>query len=78
MVVTNLHHASDGLFLWPFLFTAAKLFATPVETGALSAIWAAVSPDANSGQYYGPVGKAESGSKARPDHDLQEQLYSYV
>lgn len=78
MVATNLHHASEGLFLRPFLFTALKLFATPVEKGALSQIWAAVSPDAKSGQYYGPVGKVESGSKASQNHDLQEQLYAYV
>lgn len=78
MVATNLHHASEGLFLRPFLFTAAKLFATPVEKGALSQIWAAVSPDAKSGQYYGPVGKAECGSKASQNHDLQERLYAYV
>lgn len=78
MVATNLHHASEGFFLRPFLFTAAKLFATPVEKGALSQIWAAVSPDAKSGQYYGPVGKAECGSKASQNHGLQEQLYAYV
>lgn len=77
MVATNLHHASEGMFLRPFLF-AAILFATPVEKGALSQIWAAVSPDARSGQYYGPVGKAETGSKASQNHDLQEQLYEYV
>lgn len=77
MVSTNLHHASEGLFLKPFLY-AAILFATPVAKGALSQIWAAVSPDARSGQYYGPVGKAETGSKASQNHDLQEQLYEYV
>lgn len=78
MVATDLHHASEGLFLRPFLFTAVKFFATPVEKGALSQIWTAVSPDVKSGQYYGPVGKAESGSKASQNHDLQEQLYEYV
>lgn len=78
MVATDLHHASEGVFLRPFLFTAVKLFATPVEKGALSQIWAAVSPDAKSGQYYGPVGKAECGSKASQNHDLQEQLYAYI
>jgi NAD(P)-dependent dehydrogenase (short-subunit alcohol dehydrogenase family) len=78
MVATNLHHASAGLILRPFLFTAGTLFATPVEKGALSQIWAAVSPDAKSGQYYGPVGKAEPGSKASQNRHLQEQLYEYV
>lgn len=77
MVATNLHHASEGLLLRPFLYTAL-LFATPVDKGALSQIWAAVSPDAKSGQYYGPVGKAESGSKASQNRQLQEQLYEYV
>lgn len=77
MVATNLHHASTGLFLRPFLFIALK-FATPVEQGALSQIWAAVSPDAKSGQYYGPVGKAEDGSKLARDGALQEKLFSWV
>ncbi|KAF6829781.1 short-chain dehydrogenase reductase [Colletotrichum plurivorum] len=77
MVATNLHHASEGLFLRPFLY-AAGLFATPVEKGALSQIWAAVSPEAKSGQYYGPVGKAESGSKASQNRELQESLFAYI
>lgn len=78
MVATNLHHASQGLLLRPFLYTAGALFATPVEKGALSQIWAAVSPDVKIGQYYGPVGKAECGSKASQNRHLQEQLYEYV
>ncbi|KAI8254379.1 hypothetical protein K4K53_009332 [Colletotrichum sp. SAR 10_77] len=77
MVATNLHHASAGFFLRPFLY-AAIAFATPVEKGALSQIWAAVSPEAKSGQYYGPVGKAESGSKASQNRELQEALFGYI
>jgi len=34
MVATNLHHASTGRFLKPFLNVAVGLFATPVEKGA--------------------------------------------
>ncbi|KAH7148185.1 hypothetical protein EDB81DRAFT_932494 [Dactylonectria macrodidyma] len=78
MVATNLHHASSGFFLKPFLYAAVGLFATPVEKGALSQIWAAVSPDAQSGQYYGPVGKAESGSKLSQKRDLQEELFQWI
>ena len=77
MVATNLHHASTGTFLRPFLY-AAMLFAIPVEKGALSQIFAAVSPDAKHGQYYGPVGKEEPGSKLSQDHDLQEELFRLV
>ncbi|CAH0051145.1 unnamed protein product [Clonostachys solani] len=78
MVATNLHHESKGTFLRPFLYTAGWLFATPVDKGALSQIWAAASPEAQSGRYYGPVGKVELGSKASQDHDLQEKLFEYV
>lgn len=77
MVATNLHHASTGTFLKPFLY-AAIFFATPVDKGALSQIFAAVSMEAKHGQYYGPVGKAESGSKLSQDHDIQKELFRWV
>ncbi|KAF4970030.1 hypothetical protein FSARC_2847 [Fusarium sarcochroum] len=77
MVATNLHHASTGLFLKPFLHFAI-LFATPVEKGALSQIYATVSPKAKSGQYYGPIGKEEAGSTASQSPELQEDLFGYV
>ncbi|KAL5596245.1 hypothetical protein FOVSG1_009934 [Fusarium oxysporum f. sp. vasinfectum] len=78
MVATNLHHGSTGLFLKPFLNVAISLFATPLAKGALSQIWASVSPEAKTGEYYGPVGKAESGSKLAQDHDLQERVFRYI
>ncbi|CVL08613.1 uncharacterized protein FMAN_06912 [Fusarium mangiferae] len=78
MVATNLHHESTGLFLKPFLNVAVTLFATPLEKGALSQIWASVSPDAKTGEYYGPVGKSESGSKLAQDHNLQEKVFRYI
>ncbi|KAL4912697.1 short chain dehydrogenase [Aspergillus aurantiobrunneus] len=71
MVATDIHHAATGIFLKPFLYTAVVLFATPVEKGALSQIF-------KSGQYYGPVGKAESGSKLAQDHGLRETLFKWV
>ncbi|KAF2016831.1 NAD(P)-binding protein [Aaosphaeria arxii CBS 175.79] len=78
MVATNLHHASTGTFLKPFLNVAVGFFVTPVEKGAISQIWAAVSPAAQSGQYYGPVGKVEKGSKLAQDGVLQEKLFRWV
>lgn len=77
MVATNLHHASTGTFLKPFL-NFAMMFATPVEKGALSQVWASVSPDAKSGQYYGPIGKPETGSRLAQDHKLQDRLFAWV
>lgn len=78
MVATNLHHSSAGIFLRPFLYAAIFLAATPVNKGALSQIFAAVSPEARHGQYYGPIGKAEPGSKLSQDHDIQEKLFKWV
>ncbi|KAE8168587.1 short chain dehydrogenase [Aspergillus tamarii] len=78
MVATNLHHSSTGTFLKPFLNVAICLAATPVEKGALSQIFAAVSPEAKSGQYYGPIGKEESGSRLSQNHHLQEELFHWI
>ena len=78
MVATNLDHSSTDIFLRPFLYAAILLAATPVEKGALSQIFAAVSPEAEHGQYYGPIGKVETGSKLSGNHDLQERLFRWI
>lgn len=78
MVATNLHHDSTGMFLKPFLNVAIGLFATPVEQGALSQLWAAVSPDAKAGEFYGPIGLAGKGSKVSKDRELQEKLFEWI
>ena len=77
MVATTMHHASTGMFLRPFLY-AASCFATPVEKGALTQIFAAVSPEVKTGQYYGPIAKEESGSELAQNHELQEELFQWV
>lgn len=77
MVATNLHHASTGFFLTKFLNIAINVAATPVDKGAHSQLWAAVSPAAQTGGYYGPVGVA-AGSKASHDVELSEQLWRWM
>ncbi|KAF3005259.1 hypothetical protein E8E14_005746 [Neopestalotiopsis sp. 37M] len=77
MVATNLHHNSTGIFLKPFL-NAAIYFATPVEKGARSQLWAAVSPDARSGEFYGPVGVLDQGSKNSKQPELIDQLWDWM
>lgn len=77
MVVTNLHHASTGLFLKTFLNVAVSLAATPVAKGAHSQLWAAVSPDAKHGGYYGPVG-VPAGSKAALREEKSEELWDWM
>lgn len=44
-------------FLWS---VAAKWFALTVEQGTLNQLWASVSPEVKSGEYYEPVGKTGS------------------
>lgn len=70
-------YASTVRFLKPFLY-AAIMFATPAEKGALSQLFAAVSPDATSGHYYGPIGKEESGFKLAQNRDLQEKMFAWI
>ena len=78
MVATNLHHNSTGLFLRPFLYVAGYLFATPVDKGVLSQVWASVSPDAKSGEFYGPIGVASPRSAASKNHGLQEKMFKWI
>ncbi|KAB2571022.1 putative oxidoreductase [Lasiodiplodia theobromae] len=78
MVATNLHHDSTGTFLKPLLNTAVVLFATPVEKGVYSQLWAAASPDARSGEFYRPVGVAGKGSKLSQNRVLGEELWDWI
>ncbi|OAL48166.1 NAD(P)-binding protein [Pyrenochaeta sp. DS3sAY3a] len=76
MVATNLHLAADGIFLKAFL-NVAGILATPVAKGAHSQLWAAVSPDAKHGGYYGPVG-VPAGTKAALSVEKSEELWSWM
>ncbi|KAF7191744.1 putative oxidoreductase [Pseudocercospora fuligena] len=78
MVATNLHHQAIGRFLRPFLYSAIWLFAAPPEEGVLSQIWAAVSPDARSGEYYAPVGRTGDRSPASLDMERSEKLWTWI
>ncbi|EOD52781.1 putative retinol dehydrogenase protein [Neofusicoccum parvum UCRNP2] len=78
MVATNLHRESTGFFLTAFLNVAVWTVATPVEKGALSQLWAAVSSDAETGEFYAPVGVPGKGSLRSRDRELREQLWGWV
>ncbi|KAF7547593.1 hypothetical protein G7Z17_g7635 [Cylindrodendrum hubeiense] len=78
MVSTNLFHNSAGFFLKPFVNMAFGIFSSPVEKGALSQIWAAVSPDAKSAEYYSPVGVPGKGSDMSRNRDVQEKLWQWI
>ncbi len=77
MVATNLANNSAGVFLRAFLFASAP-FASSIKTGALAQIWAAVSPEAKTGEFYAPVAVPSSRSKASRDRELQEKLWNWI
>lgn len=74
---TNLSQNSVGIFLRGFLYLAWP-FLPSAEKASLAQTWAAVSPDAKSGEYYGPVGRIEKGSKASRDRELQNELWNWI
>lgn len=76
-VATNLSSNADGFFLRLFLHLAWP-FITHVEKGAHSQLWAAVSPDAQPGVFYGPVGSPNKGSKASQNRELREKLWDWI
>ncbi|KAL4889413.1 short chain dehydrogenase [Aspergillus ambiguus] len=78
MVATNLHHESSGFFLRAFLYSAIWAFATPPEKGAYSQLWASVSRDAKTGEFYAPTGKPARSSKQCQNQNLSEELFQWV
>jgi NAD(P)-dependent dehydrogenase (short-subunit alcohol dehydrogenase family) len=76
-VRTNLANNTTGFFLRAFIY-ASSPFSSSAETGALAQIWAAVSPDVKSGEYYAPVAVPSSRSKASRDRELGEKLWGWI
>lgn len=66
---------------WPILkpiIVVFSVFLTPVSTGAHNQLWASVSPDAKSGEFYFPVGVTGKGSKYALDQTFSEQLFNWT
>jgi NAD(P)-dependent dehydrogenase (short-subunit alcohol dehydrogenase family) len=74
---TSLASNSSGMFLRPFL-KMAMLVLPSADKGALCQLWAATSPEARSGEFYGPVGVRGQGSAASRDRELQEKLWAWM
>jgi NAD(P)-dependent dehydrogenase (short-subunit alcohol dehydrogenase family) len=51
---------------------------TPVHIGALNQLWASVSPDAESGKFYYPVGEAVKGSSQSQNKEYEDQLWEWT
>ncbi|KAK7418131.1 hypothetical protein QQX98_004106 [Neonectria punicea] len=70
---------------WPVLKPLLRVsgflgdvFATSVSTGAKNQLWAAVSPEAKSGEFYHPVGMTGKGSKNSCDQSLEEEIWKWT
>ncbi|KAJ4016911.1 hypothetical protein NW761_015036 [Fusarium oxysporum] len=77
---------SSGLAAsWPMLKPLLKVgslfgdvLATPISSGVKNQLWAAVSPDATSGEFYHPIGVTGKGSKNSCDRDLEEDIWNWT
>lgn len=79
VVQTGLAASANGAS-WP-MRTALKLgrpFMMTVEKGVHNQLWASVSPDVRSGEYYEPVGVAGKGSDNSRNLLLVERLWQYT
>jgi len=57
----------------------ASIFMTPVEWGAKNQLWASVSKNVNSGEYYNPVGvRGGMASSKLHDHELAKKIWDWT
>lgn len=79
VVQTNLSAgATDSPLVFRALMKVAKPLLTGVEKGARNQLWASVSKDVKSGEYYKPVGISGGGSKLSTNDELAERLWEWT
>lgn len=80
-VNTNLVSGFKKSYPWvpDFVWNAAgAVLATNVQQGTLNQLWASVSPDVKSGEYYDPVGKVGSVSAHVKDESNAPKLWEWT
>jgi NAD(P)-dependent dehydrogenase (short-subunit alcohol dehydrogenase family) len=79
VVSTNLTAGATGSsFAIRMLLKVAKAITTTVEKGARNQLWASVSKDVVSGEYYEPIGVAGGVSERGKDDELAERLWEWT
>jgi retinol dehydrogenase 12 len=79
VVQTNLTAgATDSPFVLRVAMKVARPLLTGVEKGVRNQLWASVSKDAKSGEYYTPVGIAGKGSALSKNDELAESLWEWT
>lgn len=79
IVNTNLKNGIGAS--WPLmkpLLPLIGLLSTNVSNGTKNQLWAAVSPDAKSGEFYFPVDVTGKGSKQSRDKALEDALWNWT
>ncbi|PSN71470.1 short-chain dehydrogenase/reductase [Corynespora cassiicola Philippines] len=78
VVRTNLQAGATGQpRVLQFAMNAMHFMLTPVEQGVRNQLWATVSKDVQSGEYYHPVGVGGEGSKLARDGELANKLWEW-
>lgn len=78
-VQTNLTEASTGVSsILQFFGKMLYAFLTRVEDGAKNQLWASVSKDVVSGEYYTPVGILGNASKDGTDDELAKEVWEWT
>ncbi|OLN83275.1 putative oxidoreductase C736.13-like protein 3 [Colletotrichum chlorophyti] len=70
--------AASWPIIRPLIGIACWLILDSVEEGARNQIWAAVSPEAESGVFYWPVGVVGKDSAKATDEDLADKLWEWT
>ncbi|KAI9148905.1 retinol dehydrogenase [Paramyrothecium foliicola] len=80
VVNTNLSQGMKDRFplFAPIMKLLSALFTTNVANGTKNQLWACVSPDAKSGEFYHPVGVANKGSKLSLDTEQEAALWKWT
>jgi hypothetical protein len=79
VVQTNLTAGATGSnMIVRMLLKATKSVVTSVEKGAKNQLWASVSMDVKSGEYYEPVGTQQGLSEKGRDDELAEQVWDWT
>ncbi|KAK5657567.1 hypothetical protein OQA88_3141 [Cercophora sp. LCS_1] len=79
-VISNLAtpFSNSYAFLKPFVWLYMTAFAVSVEDGVKNQLWATVSSDAKSGEYYMPVGSNTGASALSKDEELAKKLWEWT
>jgi NAD(P)-dependent dehydrogenase (short-subunit alcohol dehydrogenase family) len=70
--------AKGSMFFRLVIAVVRPFQGVPVEDGVRNQLWAAVSPDVASGEFYSPIGVIGKGSMKTRDEELEKELWEWT